>query len=90
MMSELLARDKETNRQFRPQIYQSRRRGKSRNSYDTLNLDRGKNQNRYRSDSHDRRNQYRQSRGRLRYEQNYRKLFWKQYKNILKFWETEQ
>ena len=33
----------------------------------------GIKQNRYRSDSSDRKNQYRQNRGRLRYEQNYRR-----------------
>ena len=46
---------------------------KVENFYDTHNYDRGNYQERSRSDSRDRRNQYRQSRGRLRYEQNYRR-----------------
>ena len=58
MMVKLAARDNETNRHFKPQIYQSRRRGQSRNSYDAHNHDRGNYQNRYRSDNHERRNQY--------------------------------
>ena len=37
------------------------------------NYDRGNYQNKYRSDSSDRRNQYRQNRGRPRYEQIYRR-----------------
>ena len=72
-MGKLAARDNGTHRQFKPQIYQSRRRGKSRNFYDSHNYDRGNYQKWYRSDSFDRRNYYRQSRGRPRYEQNYRR-----------------
>ena len=69
-MGKLAARDIGTNRQFKTQIDQSRRRGQSRNFYDTHSYDRGNYQDRYRSDSSDRRNQYRQNRGRL----NYKKL----------------
>ena len=53
-MGKLAARNNETNRQLKPQIYQSRRRGQSRNFYDTHNYDRGNYQNRYSSDSSDR------------------------------------
>ena len=63
-IGKLATRDSGTGRQFKPQIYQTRCRGQNRNyiqqSY----------QNRYRSDSGDRR-QYRQDTGRPRYEQNY-------------------
>ena len=58
MMGKLAARDNWTNRQFKPQIYQSRRRGQSRNFYDSQNYDRGNYQNRYRSNSRDRRTQF--------------------------------
>ena len=55
-MGKLAARDNRTNRQFKPQIYQSRRRGQSRDFYDSYNYDRGNYQNRYRSNSRDERN----------------------------------
>ena len=72
MMNKLATRDNGTNRQFKPHIYQSKR-GQSRNFYDAHNYDRGNYQNRYRSNSRDKRNQFSgQSRGRPRYEQNYR------------------
>ena len=65
MMGKLAARDNRTNRQFKLQIYQSRRRGQSRNFYDPPTYDRGNYQNRYRSNSRDRVIQFRgQSRGR--------------------------
>ena len=51
MMGKLAARDNRTHRQFKPQIYQSRRRGQSRNFYDSHNYDRGKDKNWYRSNS---------------------------------------
>ena len=74
MMGKLAARDNGTNRQFKPQIFQSRRRGQSRIFYDSHNYDRGNYQNRYRSNSRDRRIQSSgQSRGRPRYEQNYKR-----------------
>ena len=74
MMGKLAARDNGANRQFKPQIYQSRRRGHSRNCYDSYNYDRGNYQNRYRSNGRERRIQFSgQSRGRPRYEHNYRR-----------------
>ena len=73
MMGKLAVRDNGTNMQFKPQIYQSKRRGPSRNFYDSHNYDKGNDQNRYRSDSGDRIQFSRQGRGRPRYEQNYRR-----------------
>ena len=74
MMNKLATRDNGKNRQFKPQICQSKRRGQSRNIYDTCNYDIGNYQNGYRSNSRDRRIQFTgQSRGRPRYEQNYRR-----------------
>ena len=46
-MGKLATRDSGKNRQFKPQIYQSKRRGQSRNFYDTYYCDRGNYQNRY-------------------------------------------
>ena len=46
IMGKLTTRDNRTNRQFKPQIYQSKKRGQSRNFYDTHNYDRGNYQNR--------------------------------------------
>ena len=71
MMGRLATRDNGINKQFKPQIYQSKG-GQSKNFYDKCNYDRRKYQNRYRSNSGDRRIQNRQNRGRPRYEQNYR------------------
>ena len=65
MIGKLATRDSGTSRQFKPQIYQNRGRGQNRN-YHQRNY-----QNRYRSNSVDR-GQYRQDKGRPRYEQNYR------------------
>ena len=74
MIGELAARDNRTNRQFKPQMYQSRWRGQSRNFYDSHNYDRGNYQNRYKSNSGDRKIQFSgQSRGRPKYKQNYRR-----------------
>ena len=74
-MGKLAARDNGTRRQFKPQIYQSRRRGE-RNFFDSYNFDRGNYQNRYRSNSGNIRIQFSgQSRGRPRYEQNYERKF---------------
>ena len=64
MIGKLATRNSGIGRQLKPQIYQNRSRGLNRN-YNQHNY-----QNRYRSDSDDRR-QYRQDRGRPRYEQNY-------------------
>ena len=63
-----------TNRQFKTHIYQSKRREQSRNFYvDIIMYDKGHYQNRYRSNSGDRKIQFSgQSRGKPRYEQNYR------------------
>ena len=51
MMGMLAARDNGTNKQFKPQIYQSRRRGQSNNFYNSHNYDRGNYQGRYRPNS---------------------------------------
>ena len=61
MIGKLATRDSRRGRQFKPQIYQNRGRGQKRN-YNQRNY-----QNRYRSNSGDR-EQYRQDRGRPRYE----------------------
>ena len=70
MIGKLAAEDSRTNRQFKPQIHQSRGRGKNR-YYSKRNY-----QNRYRlnnrSNSRDR-GQYRQERSWPRYKQNYRR-----------------
>ena len=71
MIGKLAIRDSGLVRQFKPQIYQGRGRGQNRGNYDRCNYDQQGYQNKYRSDSGDRR-QYRQDRGRARYEQNYR------------------
>ena len=39
MIGRLAAKDRESGRQFKPQIYQSRRRGQIRESYDRCNHD---------------------------------------------------
>ena len=67
MMGKLATRDNRTNREFKPQIYQGRGRGQNRGNYDRCSYDQQRYQSRYRSDSGDRR-QYRQYRGRPRYE----------------------
>ena len=69
MIGNLATRDCRTGSQFKPQIYQNRGRGQNRN-YSQRNY-----QNRYRSNNRSNsgdRGQYRQDRGRPRYEQNYR------------------
>ena len=66
MIGKLATRDSGTGRQFKPQINQDRGRGPNR-SHNQCSY-----QNRYRSDNGDRR-QYRQDRGRPRYEQIYRR-----------------
>ena len=70
VIGKLATRDSGTGRQFKPQIHQSRGRGQNRN-YNQRNY-----QNRYRSNNRSNsgdRGQYRQDRGRPRYEPNYRK-----------------
>ena len=71
MIGKPAARDSGSGRQFKLQFYQGKRRGQNRGSYDRHNYDQQGYQNRYRSHSGDRR-QYRQDRGRPRYEQNYK------------------
>ena len=78
MMSKLTAQEDDQNKQFKPKIYQSKRREQMRNFYDQ-NYSQRNHQNRYRSNSGDRRIpfsgriQYGQNnRDRQRYSQNYR------------------
>ena len=69
MMNKLFTMDNGMNKQFKPQIYQSKRRGQCRNFYDTHNYDRGNYQNRYRPNNRDKKIQFSgQSRDRPRYE----------------------
>ena len=77
MISKVTAQGNNQNKQFKPKIYQGKRRGQTRNYYDQGNY-----QNRYRSNSGDRRTsftsraQYGQNyRGRLQYVDNYRNDF---------------
>ena len=53
-MGKLVARDSKANKPFKPQIYQSKRRGQGRNLYDSHNNKKENYQNRYRSNSGDR------------------------------------
>ena len=94
MMGKLATRDSRTNIQFKPQIYQGKRRGQSRSFYDRCNFDQWDYQNRNRSNSGDRKIQFSgQSRGRPRYGQDYRndyrrgnlEVMWE----CIKFWKTE-
>ena len=55
MMSKLTAQDDSQNKQFKPKIYQSKRKGQIRNFYNRCNYDQRIYQNRYRSNSGDRR-----------------------------------
>ena len=55
MMSKLTAQDDEQIKQFKPKTYQSMRRGQTRNFYDRCNNSQRNYQNRYRSNSGDRR-----------------------------------
>ena len=48
MMGKLTTTDNGTNRQFKTQIYQSKRRGQIRNFYDASSYERGNYQNMYR------------------------------------------
>ena len=66
MMSKLTAQDDSQNKQFKPKIYQSRRRGQTRNFCDRHNRN---CQKRYRLNSRDRRISFS---GRIQYGQNYR------------------
>ena len=69
MIIKLAANDEGTNKQFKSQIYQSKRRGQTRNFYDKCNYDQINYQNRYRSNSWDKRLQFS---CRIQYRQNYR------------------
>ena len=71
IMSKLTAQGSNQNKPFKLKIYQGKRRGQTRNYYDQGNY-----QNRYRSNSGDRRMSFR---GRAQYRQNYRG--WLQYVN---------
>ena len=51
MMGKLAARDSEVNRLFKPQVYQRKQKGQSKNFYDSHNYDRENYQNKYRSNS---------------------------------------
>ena len=82
MMSKLTSKDDGLNKQFKPKIFQSKRREQMRNFYDKCYYDQSYYQNRYRLDSGDRRIsfssriQYGQNyRDRPRYEKNYRNNF---------------
>ena len=66
MIGKLATRDSGTSRQFKPQVYQRRSRGQNRN-YNKRNYHK-----KYRSNTGDK-GQYRQDKGRPRYEQNYRR-----------------
>ena len=69
MMSKLTTQDDSQNKQFKPNIYQSKRRGQTRNFYNKCNYDQQSYQNTYRSNSGDRRISFS---GRIQYGQNYR------------------
>ena len=74
MIGKPAARDNRTNRQFKPQIYQSRRRDKVELFMTHIIMIEEIVKVGIESNSGDRRIQFsRQSRGRLRYEQNYRR-----------------
>ena len=64
MISKLTAQSNNQNKQFKPKIYQGKRRGQTRNYYNQGNY-----QNRYRSNSGDGRTSFR---GRGQYGQHYR------------------
>ena len=51
MIGKLAARDSRSSRQFKPQIYQGKRKGQNRGSYDRFSYDQQGYKNRYRSDS---------------------------------------
>ena len=81
MMSKMTAQDDNLNKQFKPKIYQGKQRGQSRNFYDQNIYDQRDYQNRYRSNSRDRRTTYRcrgqyehSYRGRPHYVSNYRAI----------------
>ena len=74
MMDKLAARDNKGNNFFKPQVYQSKQGGQSRSFHRSYNHDRGNYQNKFRSNSRDRKTQFnKQGKGRLGYEQNYKR-----------------
>ena len=76
MMSTLTAQDDDQIKQCKPKIYQNKREGQIKNFYNRCNYCQRNDQNRYRSNSGDRRIQYGHNyRGRPRYEENYRNDF---------------
>ena len=82
MMSKLTAKDDGLNKQFKPKIFQGKRRGQTRNFCDRCNYDQRNDQNRYRSDSRYKRISFsgriqcgQNYRDRPRYGQNYRNDF---------------
>ena len=82
MMSKLTTKEDSQGKPFKPKIYQGKRREQMRNFYYRQNYDQRNCQNRYRSNSGDRRIsfsgriQYGQNyRDRLRYDQNYSRDF---------------
>ena len=68
-MSKLTTRDESQNKQFKPKIYQGKRRGQTGNFYNRHSYDQRNDQNRYKTNSGDRRILLS---GRIQYGQNYR------------------
>ena len=66
-MSKLTAKDDGLNKQFKPKMFQGKRRGQTRKFYDRCNYDQRNYQNRYRSDSRDRKVSFS---GRIKYKPN--------------------
>ena len=69
MMSKLTTQDDSQNKQFKTKTYQGKRRGQARNFYDRHSYDQRNYQNRYKTNSGDRRISFS---GRLQYGQNHR------------------
>ena len=69
MMSKLATQEESQNKQFKPKMYQSKRTGQTRNIYNRCSYDPRNYQNRYRSNSGDRRISFS---GRIQHGQNYR------------------
>ena len=55
ILSKLTTQENRQNKQFKPKIYQGKKRGQTRKCYDRCSYDPRNYQNRYRSDSEDRR-----------------------------------
>ena len=82
MMSKLTTKDDDLHKQFKPKIFQGKRRGQPRNFYDKCNYDQRNFQNRYGSCSGDRRISFS---GRIKCGQNYRDrpIYEQNYRNDL-------